>query len=212
MNNRTMRYRSCPWPAQLWPCSSACHGPWPTMPPRCCPRASWISQAASLETIGHFSDRRSAPSWTRSTGNCAIAQRRLDQPQTTDDARRSAADRGAAATERLLHLVKASPQLIRVDFTSAPPALKPAGLIELPGDNGVFLFEVVSGGEGLSFVTTVFDLSQSGGESTLMKLDVATNGTTYVVVELRAPSLWSNLAERPVSSVRAGQRSISRWS
>ena len=91
-----------------------------------------------------------------------VAQRRLDQA-STEDARRAAANRGATAADRLLQLVKTSPRLVRVDLASVPPALKPAGLIELPGDNGGFLFEVVSGGEEVSYVTTVLDLSQAAG-------------------------------------------------
>jgi hypothetical protein len=113
-----------------------------------------------------------------------ISQQRLDRPRTTEEARRAALDRGTAAADRLLDLVKTSPQLVRVDLAATPPALKLNRPIELPGDSGVFLFEVARGGEGVSYVTSVFDLSQSGGESTLMKLDVATNGTTYVVVDL----------------------------
>ena len=113
-----------------------------------------------------------------------MAQRRLEQPRATEEARRAASERGAAAADRLLRLVRSSPKLVHVDLASAGPVFKGAGLIELPGDNGAFLFEVASGGEGVTYVTTVFDLSQSGGEATLIKLDVATNGTTYVVASL----------------------------
>jgi hypothetical protein len=111
------------------------------------------------------------------------AQRQRDRA-TTDDDRRAAASRAAAAARRLLEQVKSCPRLIRVDLTSPPPVLKPAGPFELPGDTGGFLFEVVAGGEGLSYATTVFDSSQPPGESSLMSLDVATNGTTYAVAGL----------------------------
>jgi hypothetical protein len=108
------------------------------------------------------------------------AQRQLDRA-STDDGRRVAASRGAVAASRLLEHVKTCPYLIRVDLTSARPGLEPAEPFELPRDSGTFLFEVVTHGEGLSCATTVFDLPQPPGESSLMSLDVATNGTTYVV-------------------------------
>ena len=111
------------------------------------------------------------------------AQRERDKA-STDDARRAAASRGATAADRLLQQVKTCPRLIRVDLTAARPALTPAGPFELPGDTGGLLFEVVAGGEGLSYATTVFDLSQPPGESSLMNLDIATNGMTYVVAAL----------------------------
>ena len=111
------------------------------------------------------------------------AQQQLDKAGT-DDARRAAASRGAAAAGRLLEQVKTCPRLIRVDLTSARPVLTPSGPFELPGDTGAFLFEVVADGEGLSYATTVFDLSQPPGESSLINLDIATKGTTYAVAGL----------------------------
>lgn len=108
------------------------------------------------------------------------AQRQRDRA-TTDDDRRAIASRAAAAATRLLELVKTCPRLIRVDVASAHPVLKPVGPFELPGDTGAFLFEVVASGEGLSYATTVFDLSQPPGESSLINLDVAATGTTYAV-------------------------------
>jgi len=130
------------------------------------------------------------------------AQRQRDRAATDDD-RRATASRAAAAAGRLLELVKTCPRLIRVDLTSAHPALKPAGPFELPGDTGAFLFEVVAGGEGLSYATTVFDLSQPPGESSLINLEVAANGTTYAVAGLeRLPFGRTTLG---VNFQRAGQ-------
>jgi hypothetical protein len=110
-------------------------------------------------------------------------QQRLGKA-TDDEARRAAADRGAAAARRLLALVKACPHVVRVDLTSARPVLQPSGPFAIPGESGAFLFEVVAGGEGLSYSTTVFDLSQPPAESSLVALEVATNGTTYAVAGL----------------------------
>jgi len=130
------------------------------------------------------------------------AQRPRDRA-TTDDDRRAIASRAAAASARLLELVKTCPRLIRVDLASAHPALKPAGPFELPGDTGAFLFEVVAGGEGLSYATTVFDLSQPPGESSRINLDVAANGTTYAVAGLeRLPFGRTTLG---INFQRAGQ-------
>ncbi len=103
---------------------------------------------------------------------------------STDEARRAAAGRGAAAAGRLLDKVKGCPRLMRVDLTSARPVLEPAGPVALPGDTGACLFEVVAGGEGLSYASSVFDLSQPSGESSVVNVDIAANGTTYAVVAL----------------------------
>ena len=111
------------------------------------------------------------------------SQRELDKARA-DDVRQAAASRGAAAAGRLLGQVKTCPRLIRLDLTSGRPVFTPAGPFELPGDTGAFLFEVVTGGAGLSYSTTLFDLSQPAGESSLLNADVATNGTTYAVVSL----------------------------
>jgi hypothetical protein len=111
------------------------------------------------------------------------AQQQLDKA-STDDVRRAATSRGALAAGRLLEQVKTCPRLIRVILTAARPVLTPAGPFELPGDTGAFLFEVVAGGEGLSYATTVFDLSQPPGESSLINLDIASQGTTYAVAGL----------------------------
>jgi len=102
----------------------------------------------------------------------------------SEDARHAAADRAAAAAQRLLERVKACPRVIRVDLTAARPVFSPAGPFEMPGDSGALLFEVMAGGEGLSYSATVFDLSQPPGESSLATLEAAPNGTTYAVLGL----------------------------
>ena len=112
------------------------------------------------------------------------AQRQLDKGGN-EDARHAAADRTGTAARRLLEQVKACPGVIRVDLTSsARPVFTPPGPFKLPGDTGAFLFEVAAGGEGLSYSTTVFDLSQPPGESSLATLEAASNGTTYAVLGL----------------------------
>lgn len=102
-----------------------------------------------------------------------------------DDAgREAAAARGAKATDRLLALVKQCPRLLRLDLTASQPNLTPAGPVELPGDTGALLIAARSGGEGLSFSTSLADLSQPRGESSQVNLDVSAAGTTYAVVGL----------------------------
>ncbi len=110
-------------------------------------------------------------------------QQQLDRIRS-GDARRAIASRGAVAAGQLLEIVKKCPHRIRVDLTLAHPQLRPAGPFELAGDTGALLLEIESGGEGLSFATTVADLSQPAGESSLIHLDAGTQGTTYAVVGL----------------------------
>ncbi len=111
------------------------------------------------------------------------AQQKLDRA-TSDEARQAAAERGTSAAQRLLQMVKACPRVLHVDLTSAHPVLMPGGPFEVPGDTGAFLFEVEAGGEGLTYSTATFDLAQPPAESSLVVLDVATNGTTYAVAGL----------------------------
>jgi hypothetical protein len=134
------------------------------------------------------------------------AQRQLDKA-SNEDARHPAAERAAAAARRLLEQVKACPRVIRLDLTSsARPALTPPGPFELPGDTGAFLFEVVAGGDGLSYSTTVFDLSQPQGESSLATLEAAPNGTTYAVLGLeRIPFARTTMG---IEFRRAGQPAV----
>lgn len=111
------------------------------------------------------------------------AQQQLDKA-SNDEARRAAANRGAVAASRVLQHVKACARLVRVDLTSTRPVFTPGDPAELPGDTGALLLEVVAGGEGLSYSTTMFDLSLPPGESSLATLDVAPSGTTYAVIGL----------------------------
>ena len=111
------------------------------------------------------------------------AQQQLDKA-SEEDARHAAAARAVAGARRLLEQVQTCPRVIRVDLTSGRPVLKPPGSLELPGDTGALLFEVVAGGEGISYSTTVFDLSQPPGESSLVTLEAAPQGTTYAVAGL----------------------------
>jgi len=111
------------------------------------------------------------------------AQQQLDKARD-EDARRAAIERGTASANRLLEQVKACPRLIRVDLTATRPLLVPAGPFEMPGDTGALLFEVVAGGEGLNYSTTVFDLSLPPGESSLATMEVVARGTSYAVLGL----------------------------
>lgn len=101
-----------------------------------------------------------------------------------EEVRRTAANRGSAASGRLLEIVKACPRLIHVDLTSERPRFTPAAPAEMPGDAGALLLEIVARGEGLSYTNNVFDLSLPPGESSLATLDVAASGTTYAVLGL----------------------------
>jgi hypothetical protein len=101
-----------------------------------------------------------------------------------DQTRRAATGRGMAAVERLLEDVEGCPGLIRVDLTGPHPQFTPAGPFAMPGDTGALLFQVVSGSQGLSCSTTVFDLSLPPGESSLATLEVAATGTNYAVLGL----------------------------
>jgi len=109
------------------------------------------------------------------------AQQQLDKARD-DEARRTATERGTPAITRLLEVVKACPQRIRVDLTAENPALSPNGPFELPGDSGALLFEVVSGGEGSNFSAATHDVSLTPGESSTATADVAASGTTYVLL------------------------------
>jgi hypothetical protein len=132
-------------------------------------------------------------------------QQQLDKASDLD-ARQAAARRGAAAANRLVEQVKSCPRLIRVDLTATRAPLMPAGPFEIPGDSGALLFEVMSGGEGLSYSTTTFDLSLPPGESSLATSDVGSSGTTYALVGLdRLPSGRTTLA---VEFRRPGQAAV----
>jgi hypothetical protein len=85
----------------------------------------------------------------------------------------------------LLARVQACPRLVRVDLTATRPSLIPGGPFEMPGTTGALLFEVVDGGEGLSYSTTAFDLSLPSGESSLTNVAVSTGGTTYALLGLQ---------------------------
>jgi hypothetical protein len=149
--------------------------PWPTGVVDFAGRAArnhWYlfgaEKRAELETINR--DLRSA-------------QQQLDKAPD-DEARRRITARGVSAAERLLEQVKACPRVIRADLTSVRPQISPGGPFELPGDTGALLFQVISGGEGLSYSTMVFDLSQPPGESSLAGVEVAPGGITYAAVDL----------------------------
>ena len=133
------------------------------------------------------------------------AQHLLDKTRD-EEVRRTVTERAAVAARRLLGQVKSCPGVIRVDLTAARPVFTPPGPFELPGDTGGLLFEVMAGGEGLSYSTTVFDLSQPPGESSLATVEAASNGTTYAVLGLeRIPFGRTTLG---IEFRRAGQPAV----
>jgi len=99
-----------------------------------------------------------------------------------DEARRTNGIRLRVAASNLLELVKGCAQIKQVDLNAERPALAPGGPMELPGDTGALLIKVQAGGEGLSYSTTVFDLSLPSGESSVATVDVAESGTTYALL------------------------------
>ena len=99
-------------------------------------------------------------------------------------ARQAAGERLAQAAERLRQRVKSCPLLLRVDLAGARPRLEPNGPVELPGDTGALLLEVETGGEGVSYATSLADMSQPPGESSLVAVDAAPGGTTFAVAGL----------------------------
>ncbi len=115
--------------------------------------------------------------------NLRQAQQQL-QKAADEASRRVAAERGTAAADRLFRSVAACPRLIRVDLTAERPALTPNGPVELPGDTGALLFEVLAGSDGFSCTTSLCDLSQPPGESSLVTVEAAANGRTYAVAGL----------------------------
>jgi len=133
------------------------------------------------------------------------AQQQLDKARD-DDTRRAATDRGTAVAGRLLEVVKACPRIIRVDLTAEHPVLAPNGPFELPGDTGALLFEVVSGGEGLSYSTTTHDMSLPPGDSSKATADVAASGTTYAVVGFEHLPVGRNILS--VEFRRPGQPAV----
>jgi hypothetical protein len=108
----------------------------------------------------------------------------LIQFRQTSESLEALTNRAVAAASRVLKRVKDCPRLIRVDLSAAHPALTPSGPFELPGDTGALLFEVVAGGEGVSYSSTIFDWSESAGDFSVAKFDAAATGTTYTVVGL----------------------------
>ncbi|MFO1497136.1 MAG: CehA/McbA family metallohydrolase [Verrucomicrobiota bacterium] len=97
---------------------------------------------------------------------------------------RSAGEQAAAAAIRLHQLVLTNANLIRIDLTGAQPSLALTHPVELPGDTGALLFEVLSPGEGLRYATAWGDLSQPPGESSLVAVDIGEGGATYALAGL----------------------------
>jgi len=112
------------------------------------------------------------------------ARQQLEQARD-DEARRAVLSRGASATDRLIQLAKGCPNLLRVELSDARPRLLPAGPMNLPGDTGALLVEVVAGDGELHFKEATVDLAFMRGETSLIVLDGIAGGTTYALVGLQ---------------------------
>jgi hypothetical protein len=107
------------------------------------------------------------------------------QKEAGETGRKAAGERLANASGRLVQLVKACPRLVRVDLAGGRPRLATTnGPVELPGDSGALLFEVLAGGEGMSYTTGLADMAQPPGESSLVAVDAASGGATFAVAGL----------------------------
>jgi len=108
----------------------------------------------------------------------------LIQSRQTAESLEALTNRAVTTAGRVLMFVKNCPRLIKLDLTSPHPALTPPGPFELPGDTGALLFEVNAGGDGVNYTSTMLDWSESTGEVTAAKFDVAATGKSYAVVGL----------------------------
>jgi hypothetical protein len=106
------------------------------------------------------------------------------QKASDETARQAARERLAVAAGRLLQRVKSCPRLFRVDLAGGHPALPANGPIQLPSEAGALLFEVLAGGEGVSYTTSLTDMSQPSGQSSLVAVDAAPAGATFAVAGL----------------------------
>ncbi len=121
--------------------------------------------------------------------------------------RQSAGEHLAGSAGRLLARVKACPRLLRVDLAGGRPRLAAGEPVELPGDSGALLIEVAAGGEGVSYATSLTDMSQPSGESSVVGVDAAPAGATFAVaglehVPLGRTTLTLELRRPGQSSVR----------
>jgi hypothetical protein len=158
------------------------------------------SRAATMpDGVAEFAGRAARNHWylfgeqnreTLETLNRDLRSAKSSLDAARDDGTREAAIRqGAPAAVSLLERVQTSPHLVRVDLTTAPPRLSPNRWVELPGDAGALLLEVVLAGEGLSYKTQNTDLSSMQGESSVILLDRVSPGTNYTLVGIEhAPS------------------------
>ncbi|MBE7501286.1 MAG: CehA/McbA family metallohydrolase [Verrucomicrobiales bacterium] len=141
--------------------------------------------------------------------NRELREAQSQMERAGDDAgRQTAAARGARAAGRLLELTRSCPPLLRLDLTAQPAVLIPAGPASLPGDTGALLVEVRSGGEGLRFSTGTSDLALPAGESSLVPIDVAAEGVTYVLVGLEHVPFHRTTLRLELR--RPGQRAVSQ--
>jgi hypothetical protein len=134
------------------------------------------------------------------------AQRQFDRARQ-EDTRREAVELLTKPAAQLLEIVKSCPCRIRLDLTSGHPALSPSGPFELPGETGALLFEVVSGGDGVSYRTSTTDVSQMGMDGSPSRVDVAERGTTYALVGFEHLPVGRNMMRFDFQ--RAGQPAMS---
>ena len=98
-----------------------------------------------------------------------------------EDSRRAAVARGEAGSARLIRRLKSCPSLVRIDLTGPTPVMTPARPIELPGDTGAVLFEIVCGGEGISYRSYIADLAV---HTYTLWANRVSHGTIYVLIGL----------------------------
>ena len=127
-----------------------------------------------------------------------------------DAAKREASDRGWRAVDRLREVLRGCPQLLRVDLSQASMIGWPEDPVEQPGDTGALLFEVVTGGDGLSFSASGADLAQPGGESSRVAVDLGARGLTYVVAGLEHLPVGRTMLQLEFN--RPGQAAVVRAS
>ena len=98
-----------------------------------------------------------------------------------DEMRRVALVRGHAGSMRLIRRLKDCPSLVRIDLTCPTPVMSTLRPIELPGDAGAILFEVVCGGEEVSYRSYVVDLAAT---TYTVWANRISKGTIYVLLGL----------------------------
>lgn len=121
--------------------------------------------------------------WGELNRDLRQAQQQLRQAATENE-RTAAADRLASASQRLEALVRACPRRISIDLTGPQPLLRELGSHEVPGSRGGLLFEVATGTNGPTYVTSVMDFAQVPEFTLPAAIPVTADGTNHVLLSL----------------------------